>query len=226
MKKHWPDLLFYSVLILSLWPILAIGLGWIGLIKCHYDYVAINKLNTVILNLSYSYIAGCIFYYLSVKFPDYKDKKEIKPAIKLKTDNIRRCLNDILLEFSRNTNLNYTFDDLEKCKEIMISREWNDTVQMISQVNGVNISYLKLCLLQNKEITKEIESLIIAYKSYLNTEQLLLLEKIRNCSFFNKITFYSSFLKIDITDQKAKEDIANDFCTLIKLYNELEKLLQ
>lgn len=224
INKFWPDLLFVIVLVLCLWPILSIGLGLIPLIKCNFNSVTIDKFNTVILNLSYSYIAGCIFYYLSVVFPGYKNKKEIKPAVKLKISNIKSQLSGILLEFSRNTGLNHNaFNDLKICKNIMMSKEWNDIVQMLLQNNRVTVSYLKLCLLQKIEILKEIESLIIGYKSFLNTEQLLLLEQIRNCSFFSQISFLSSFLVIDITDQNAKEFLADDFCKLIELYNKLER---
>lgn len=223
INKFWPDLLFVIVLILCLWPILSIGLELLPTIKCNFNKTIIDKFNTVILNLSYSYIAGCIFYYLSVVFPRYKNKKVIKPAIKLNISKIKSIINEILVSFSSDAGEEFvSFHNLEVCKKVVMTKDWYEEVSGIKQRTGKSMSYLRFCLHEYVDISKHIESLIIKYKDYLSSEQLVLLEKIKMCSFFDLVISCSTYETILLTDLSHKDMMANSFTELIELYNKLE----
>lgn len=224
VNRNWPNLLFVIVLILCFWSILSIGLGLAPSIKCGFDIKLVDKFNVIVLNLSYSYIAGCVFYYLSVVFPHYKNKKVIKPAIKMNICEIRSTINEILVEFSRDTGEKpVSFHNLDACKRVVISKDWYDEVSGIKQRTGKSMNYLRFCLHEYADVSKNIESLILKYKDYLSTEQLLLLERIKMSDFFKQIIFCSTFENINLTDQEFKDMMANFFSDLIVLYNKLEK---
>jgi hypothetical protein len=56
------------LLIIAIWIIGSIGLGILPLLPCMVD-IEPDKINEMSLNLSYSYIAGCIVYFLTFRLP-------------------------------------------------------------------------------------------------------------------------------------------------------------
>lgn len=60
-------------LLLSAWAVLSIEIGILPKIPVLWDESVVQGINRILLNLSYSYIAGVIVYWLAVKLPALKE---------------------------------------------------------------------------------------------------------------------------------------------------------
>lgn len=195
IKIKWIEVLFWLTFAVCCWIIFSVGFNVLPLINCNLNEWFILKSNLVLLNLSYSYIAGCIFYFLSVALPRYKEQKQIKPAIRMKFKNIERSISDAILEFSRETPYegNYNIKDIDVCRDILDSKIWTDNAPFIYEIYGINISYLLVINDKKNAISKEIDEIIIGYKTSITSEQLVTLEKIRNAQIFHFVSMWSQF---------------------------------
>ena len=64
-------------LLLAAWSVLSIEIGIIPRFSVLWDESVVQGINRLFLNLSYSYIAGVIIYWFTVKFPNVKKKLNI-----------------------------------------------------------------------------------------------------------------------------------------------------
>ena len=75
------NIIIFSLLILTIWVIFSIGIGFIPLINFSLFPIDTNiKINTCLLNLAYSYLAGFIMYIFTVIIP-YNNRKKINLGI-------------------------------------------------------------------------------------------------------------------------------------------------
>ena len=80
--------------LLCLYAIVTIKLGWFWTIGVAKNYVQINE---IIINLSYSYIAGIVVYLLTIVLPVYFEKKRLRPVINEKINDIKNANNIIFI---------------------------------------------------------------------------------------------------------------------------------
>ena len=93
------SIILYLLTLSSGYIILTIGLGWFWTIgSCENA----DRINQVLLNLSYSYIAGWIFYLLVTYFPEMQRKITLRPAIQLKIEDLRKQINACIQTFAKN----------------------------------------------------------------------------------------------------------------------------
>lgn len=225
IKHNWVNILFWTTFALSFWIIFALGLNILPLINCSFNESFILNINSVLLNLSYSYIAGCIFYFLSVVLPRYKEQKQINPAIKIKIKNIERYVFDILIEFARETNYSINISDIDSCSKALNSKRWTDNVPYLKKLYNINEDYLWLINNKRIAISNEINEIIIGYKSYLTSEQLVTLEKIRNAEIFRFVTFWMNIENKNLDDPGGMAYATKIFCDLLILINNLSNSL-
>nr|WP_195461155.1 hypothetical protein [Alistipes sp. D31t1_170403_E11] len=223
IKEYWPYIILGVFLILSTWAILSIGMNLIPLIEVNGNY-NFNSLNIGLVNLSYSYWAGCIFYFLTSVFPRKLEKKRILPAIKLKNQNIGRKLGDIILEFSRETkHPNYSDVSNEAiCKELLDSKDWNDFMPMFIHLYKKNIRYIEFITDVGTQIFKEIDEIINGYKYFLTIQQISLLEELRNDPFFSRVNRWS-FMSTDFSTSEQRKFFIEEMCKMIRKYNTLKQ---
>lgn len=223
LNKEFARVLFWTSMAFCILCILSIGLGILPLFTSCFSNSFCYKLNQLLINLSYSYIAGCIFYLLSVVMPKRQRKTLVMPALSLKINNIREQLRIVLLEFSRDTQWNPNEFDMGNCFNIMMSKNWTNKIPFAAQYFKVDITYLHHIYNTKSFINKEIDEIITSYKEYLTENQLVLLEEIRNASVFKTVTLFVGLQNINLEDPKGKRSLVDDFCNLIKKYNSLEK---
>lgn len=160
IKYKWMDITFAIVILLCFWVVLAVGLDCKFLkIPCNYDSKTISNINTILLNLSYSYIAGCIFYFLSVTLPRYKARRTIRKGINIKMQSIQKALNDILQCFAEGTKLSAKDCSKKNIQNIFTGKDWND-IDKESELFGYNRTTMQACCLHNQYILREIDALI------------------------------------------------------------------
>jgi hypothetical protein len=140
-----------------------------------------DKLNTVLLNLSYSFLAGLIFFAMVTYFPYRQRLKKIRPAITLKINSIHTRMSSCVeaLQPSGKNNINITEPDLIKLLKNTPSITNTTTIQhLIGQRNEIN------------KVVKD----LIDYKEYLSDKQLVLLEKIREATYFSMLNIFTGAL--------------------------------
>lgn len=193
----------YILTVFSAYIICTIGLGWFWLIgNCDNA----ERINEVLINLSYSYIAGLIFYILVTYLPNLQAKKTIMPAIKFKIINLQKQINAFIQTFG-------TKED-EKLVENITKEQLS---QLINQAGMYSNSFYANMVgyqqnnLQFLNATRSnvytIISQLIEYKEYMSTEQLIDIEKIRDSTFFHLIKVYEDtpIARSYYTSNKFKE---------------------
>lgn len=212
------DFLLFFVLLLCCWVILSVQLQLIPLIPTNLTAEFCNNLNIVYENLAYSFIAGYMFYLLTNILPTIQERKKLTPVIKQKIANIKSYVMDILLEFSRDTGLNYK--KRENHENIMLSKEWTDNVPMYEKYRGISISYIRLIANCGITIQDDVSLLIRTYQKYLTTTQILLLEELADMQIFNHAYSLSHFPNIKITEKRSLTSL---FCEVMDKVEDIEK---
>ena len=174
----------FIVTTICLYIICCVGLGWFWTIGSAINSV---KINNVLINLSYSFIAGLIFYFFVSYLPSQAKIRKFKPVIDLKIKDLYNQINACV----------QTFDDKENQDIIktITKEELTQVIQKIDMYNssfyanvvGYNMNNLKFLNATKGNVFEIIESLT-GYKEHMETEETLNLETIRDstklASFF------------------------------------------
>lgn len=79
--KNIANIILILLTAISTYVIIYVGLGIGWPIGTSDNYERINK---VLENLSYSYLAGCLFYLLTTEYSYWNRKQRLKPVMKSK----------------------------------------------------------------------------------------------------------------------------------------------
>ncbi len=206
--------------LLCLYAIVTIKLGWFWTIGVAKNYVQINE---IIINLSYSYIAGIVVYLLTIVLPVYFEKKRLRPVINEKINDIGTMLANMMAGFPAVGAINNpNISDIEGCEKLLKSANWN-TNNLLPIYGGNN----KLCqtfYFDFESIQTEIGNFISCYKPQLTTPQLLYLEEIRNAGFMSSL---SVLIKANCVFPKGGADfIVDEFVVKLKTYAKLKATIK
>lgn len=175
-----------------------------------------EKTNTVLLNLSYSFIAGLIFYLLVSYMPFNKRRKNVKPAISMKINTIHGKMIDSVRGLSPLTTNNHTNITEESLVALLANNSVFDPCGYA--IAGVNMTKLQHMRMQRDEI-KNIVKDLLDYKDYMSDDQLKLLEKIRESTYFSLLNAFA----IPITDnQQIRESLAKEMYKQIQNTSKLK----
>ena len=95
--------LVWSMSIIDLYIIFKFGLGWFCGIGSSENSENINQ---VLINLSYSYIAGLIFYLLTNSIPRYYTQQKMTPIVNTKIAEIYENIESCIQTFKKNETKN------------------------------------------------------------------------------------------------------------------------
>ncbi|MCH5219364.1 MAG: hypothetical protein J1F20_02250 [Muribaculaceae bacterium] len=198
------NLLIVVISVLAVYCICAVGLGWFWKIG---DFANAEAINAVLLNLSYSYIAGAIFYVFISFLPHLIMAHKLKKPLQAKFNNIRD-------KFSNSINSVYPI-------EVWNTRSYdrNDIISRFKRLQSVHtaspmraihpgVSVMDHLRAQRDAILKEIRY-TLEYKDYLSSEQIIVLEKIRNCAYF---PFLNAFGNPALDLPNMRESLAKELC--------------
>lgn len=223
-KRYTMNIILVVLTMLSVWVIVAVQLHWLPLVGHCLSEETAQAVNTVLLTLSYSYIAALMFYLLTSVLPAKQRKKKLDPIIKGKVTKISRCIHDILLEFSRDTKFGHDVHDTINTETILRSKDWMAVVPMIQQYNQVSISYLRYMKVCDDNMKSQISDLIIKYHEEMTAEQLVELENLSASQFFHIVDF------INTTNSSIEDggyaSLIRDFIELQKQYMKVEKVFK
>lgn len=211
----------YILLLLCAWTLLAVQLQLSFLqIKVEWPLELCNNLNNIYVNLSYSFIAGYVFYLLTIHLPKRTESKRLQPVIQQKIVGIGKELRNILLEFSRKTNIqDYLKED--NVRIILMSKRWTDYMPMYQYLYKANISYIAFIGEVGKIIQKNIIDLIQTYQEYLTIEQICLLEELAHMQIFNLANQFKQ-MNISLEDENGKKHLVDSFIEVLHKMSEIE----
>ena len=209
----------YILLAFSLWCILSIGIGILPLINTSIICdETIEKLNIVFLNLSYSYLAGYIMYFLTVTVPFYRRRKIFELLI---NNFIYKYYSSALFTFYL---YYYNKKNIVDIKENQYVKEFYDrdkelqgkSMDTLGMDSDNEIRSRRLSNLHSEYIN--FISNMIPYKDYLNAEQLSILNKLQLNNFTIMIESYENIAGISDVDSLFYEKF-NEYISLIVSLN-------
>ncbi len=162
-------------LLLSAWAIFSIEIPWIPKIKVSCEPALVDGWNKVFLALAYSYVAGVILYWFTSKFPYLRNKKRLAPVIKSKIGNIGDQLLNMSLEFRNLENPKIT--EVDTIIGLITTKRWTEACQVPYHARRSNVT--EAFVYDYYEVRRTVSLLINDYKDFLSSEQLILLESLR-----------------------------------------------
>lgn len=206
-------------LLLATWAIFSIEIPLIPKIQTFLSDSVVDGLNRIFLALSYSYVAGVIIYWLTVRYPYLRNKRKLSLVIKTKIGNIGSHLMNMNLEFRQPDN-NPPITDVDAVMAMFTLKKWRDKCSMPEHAGcrDVTEGYIQdYCELQTI-----ISSLINDYKDYLSADQLFMLELLRG-KRVNQ--FFSTAKKCNgryvFTDAFYETVLQPSYRTMLEVYNKL-----
>lgn len=155
--------------------------------------------NEIIANLSYSYLAGFIFFLLTVTLPHEKMKAKVKKALEEKVKQIATnywaCIESVV-PFPKGLTRNQTKENV-----VMMFKEASSLQLCRLSSVGINVSVAEYIKAKHKE-NKELATELLEYKSWLSSETIAQIEKIRNANLMSVV--------ISMTNPVLQESLDNE----------------
>ena len=178
----------------------------IDIFSINEDVTVVNKINDIIKNLSFSYVAGVVFFFLSDTIPFHRRQKVVIKNV--------------------NRSLNLVFNAIDDFSQSINSKTWNETIdprliyedifggeypeQGYSLKLPLNIiaDMLKLANIMNPCI-----DFIISQELYINSKLIKDLEDIKLCDGIR----YISSLSVDTDNIISSAELVSVFRDIIKI---------
>lgn len=171
------------------------------------DCANADNINTALLNLSYSFLAGFIFFLLTSALPHYQKVHKFRPLIDQKEEHIIEklvsCMKSVF--------------PVEKKKGDSPFNKWS-VIRLFSETDlespchlshficaAKDMSVLDYLVAQRNSI-KELIDEILNYKEFMAAHELSILEQIRSSYFFMEIDL---FIREDLNEPNNRKTLAN-----------------
>ena len=200
------------ITLFCLYVIGCVGLGWL---PSFGESENAEQYNNVALNLSYSFIAGWIFYILVTYLPYKQRKHKFQQPIK----EYFELIYGRLLDSAKSAY------PLSQHKTLCITEEGLKQRLRYNSVNfgscyavaGSNMTILQHMCSQRTSILNLIEG-VLNYKEYLDEEQIVVIEHIKNSLYFSML----NALSVSIMDNEDyREKLASELYRQIELSKSL-----
>lgn len=191
------DCYVWVIAIVCLYAILQIKLDfafWIG--TC----ARADAYNEIITNLSYSYLAGFIFFLLTVTLPHWKIKTKVRKALERKANTIRSnykaCVESVVPFPKVLLPAIAKEEAIENFKAVSYHQPCRLTAIQNTSVSV--IVYIKLKHDENKRLATE----LLEYKPWLSSETITKIEEIRNSNLSTIIVTLTNTIMKDKMDNE------------------------
>jgi len=155
--------------------------------------------NEILMNLSYSYLAGYLFFLLTVTLPHLKMRAKVKKALEGKVNQIATnywaCIESVV-PFPKGLTRNQTKEDV-----VMMFKEASSLQLCRLSSVGVNVSVAEYIKAKHKE-NKELATELLEYKPWLSSETIAQIEIIRNANLMSVV--------ISMTNPVLQESLDNE----------------
>lgn len=205
----------------SIYAICNIELDWFWSIPVKYNPENINR---VLLNLSYSYLAGYLFYLLVTEIPYWQRERKFRQIIVSKYKILEYQIESNIQAFGTNkSNLvdNITLNELSY---LVHNKEITDTAFQAKEVD-YKMSILELLNFSRNTIIQTCHAVLNIYKDYLTASEITTIENILSSQYFNFIYEPKPNCISQLTQlyyHESKDEIANLLYAVIELVRKLK----
>lgn len=219
--KKLHTIILWSLTFICLYAILNIGLGILSPIGYSDNYININR---VLINLSYSYIAGLIFYLFVSYLPNKIRTEKFKPIIARKINYLYNQINGCVVSFQSASDDDLISNiDLNSLKQIILSKSLYD-ISYYGIQTGLQMDNFLFLQGSRDKIFNLLDSLL-HYKDYMKDETIVQIENIKDAKYFHLIKNYNTSLTMkQLYDSvKYREEIAKELYEVIKAVKIINK---
>lgn len=228
--KRFINITISVITLLALIIILVIGLD-IQSLKLG-SFTNAQNINSILINLSYSYIAGAFFYFLVTTIPFYLRKRKINLVIKDRINIISKGTQTIIFAYDP-SSINLTIEQIENVN--LDRNNENDLLNLFKRSTIFDISNVAKQVLpetntkilftinQSLQIIDKAIDETLNYLDYLSEEQIILLNNIKNSAFKNTVSSSTDnkFYKYMFNQPQVVDTLAKDF---IVFWKDVKKL--
>ncbi len=208
------NICLYTFLALSLWVILSVGINWLPMFNVSFCEKTTKDLNSVLLNLSYSYFAGFIIYLFTVIIPEINQRSKYIPLINSQIDEYSSGALFAFLLFYYNQADIVDIRQNEYIKEYY-EKELKTKHKLINGIASKTDENSLPELLRNlKRDYRNFNNYIIPYEIYLSDNQKSIINAIRIDGFTQYIEMDNDLIGILDMD-KTLYNRFNDYIKLI-----------
>ena len=213
-KNDWIWILLGLLLALSLWAVLAWGFGWIRLLPGVIE----QKVSEGLLALAYSYIAGCIIFFLTVTLPHITRKRRMMPEVWSDVEHLGVLFMNTFADFPRVEKATHQdINNLDDCKKVLTAVDWNSPLKF-AMLPGQN-TYLKSFNYTTRKIWDFTQEIKANNKEYLTDKQLVLLNDIKLQAMEQLLDVTGPAMTISAS---GAEILADMYCEMLMYYNQLK----
>jgi len=207
------NVFFWGLCFSSLFIILQVGLGLIPMFTSAKTIEQVESINSVLLNLSYSYVAGVIIYLLIDFFPEKKKKRKIEkvisPDLKLVVDEMYIFIHYLNWKYLNKENINdlkkEDFSVLSKFSLDKMNFSYKKPTKEITMHSTSALTEHEYFLIRKKYIIELINEIFIIPNSvYLEDDLILSLRNLKNCILF-KFAEYKTVIPSQNFDEQMFE---------------------
>ena len=205
------------IALICLYAILQIKFGfafWIG------SSTHSGDINEVITNLSYSYLAGYIFFFLTVTLPHWKMRSKVKTALQGKADTISTnywaCIESVI-PLPNALERNKSKDEVLALFKAASSKQ---PCRLASIGIKVPVAeYIKAKHKENRQMATE----LLEYKQWLSSATIAQIEKIRNSNLSSiVISMTNPFLQDALDNEGSMGTLASEVYDLWVIAKNIE----
>ena len=173
------------LLVLSVWAIISVEFEF-QQIKINVSSINCSKINKICLNLSYSYFAGFIMYFLTVSIPRTTRKRTYKPLVVNIIDDYyyRSMFQYFSYCIDSNSFIPIAKDD-QYLRKYCGKMDQKFGIKNIMSSQMVSRTFAKRfdCLKTLTELNRSFINTIIPYEDYLTAKQITIITNIRKDQF-------------------------------------------
>lgn len=183
-----------------------------------YAEKTLEGIKTILINVSFSYLAGWIIYLFTVVLPKWEENRRMQPLINEQITTIYNHIHRIVCRFYLSDNPNLR--DVEACIGKMKESNWGNKNSYPDHLEGKSL--LEVFLYDYGSLVAFIEQSTQEYGRYYSKKQIRLLENIKR----NNINYMYSLLampRAGINRRNIDLHILPSFTNILKWNVELQK---
>lgn len=199
------NVLIHLFAAISIYIILVVGLGWLWRIGTSMDY---DRINSVLISLSYSFLTGYLVFLFTVHFPSKRRSKKIGIIVANKLSSIvEHRVQPCLRVFVPPQRYNEAFSD----QELINQYEQGDLHRstFYTSLNHYNSVIEYLCGIK-ETILHDIDGIINVYSQDMSEDLLNWFEELKKDNVFNLCIAYTTLINLRVANHIQNENTTPD----------------
>lgn len=172
----WVSIVLLISVSIVIWVIFAVQICTDWRFCCNFDETLCENINQLLLNLSYSYIAGYLFYLFTCWLPSLLRSIKMQPILDAGKKDIKVCIHNMYSFFHDVDEGDINMNDIDEICKVMSEANWTEIVH--SHLPDSN--RMRLLAHFSRELNSTLIDFLTLNKEFLSTDDLMKLNVIRH----------------------------------------------